>query len=113
MYENTTDHDVTLRIPVTLLCVKNHEWIANTVEVVSVLEAYECSAWEIQKLLSAEAKKEAQARSEQFCKTIARINTKMSDSCCASYWKTVRFVGNADALVTGYCGAINCPGRKV
>ena len=107
-----------------VLCVKNHDVIANTVEVVSVLEAHECSAWKIQKLLSEEVKaeavkevakeakeaKEAKALGEPLRKALAEIKIRSSMTCCAGH-KPNRYTIAANGSVRSHCDSSYCTGK--
>ena len=96
MYESTQEDDEHLRVPVTSLCVKNHEMLANIPEVVSVLEKHEHGVWKVyMPLLKNNADGEFLRR--KWAKNILTINGYIANRRCncrkpCSYREPYRFV---------------------
>ena len=109
LYQSTRSDDELLRVPVTTLCVENHELVERIADTVGVMEQYEYCAWKIMPLLKA-----AHGR-EVLKDTIERVNKTLKKGCsCSSskYWIT-KYSLDADGSVKGQCSHFCCDQPKI
>ena len=111
MYESTRSDDGYLRLPITTLCIKHHNLLADIPETIAVIQHYEYNVWTVHMALLKEISHGKAQERKIMEEVVALVNANDKCPCCKK--EQIRYSVESDGSVMAHCSGMFCKSQKI